>query len=163
MARSNPSQWIMCPRFCFAQKTNIQFWKRRHCKRNCHFSKCVRVNAEFFVKKVKPWLPRGNKITHRFDTFVNKMCRVTTKTLKQNNWTFYKIFVFIFLFVQQSGWHVGSVARALDWKSKGWGFKSCQVHKKNLVFPSPKVVLTRCRCAQPLCVYARIRMTTYAC
>ena len=29
------------------------------------------------------------------------------------------------------GWQVGSVVRALDWRSKGRGFKSCQEHKKN--------------------------------
>ena len=28
-------------------------------------------------------------------------------------------------------------------------------------FQAKNVVLTRCRCAQPLCVYARIRMITY--
>ena len=31
------------------------------------------------------------------------------------------------------------------------------------VFLSQNVVLTHCRCAQPLCVYSRIRMITYAC
>ena len=29
------------------------------------------------------------------------------------------------------------------------------------VFPSQNVVLTRCRCAQPLCVYARTRMMNH--
>ena len=47
------------------------------------------------------------------------------------------------------GWRVGSVIRALDWGSKGRGFES---RVKN-------VVLTRCLCAQPLCVYTCIWKT----
>ena len=47
--------------------------------------------------------------------------------------------------------------------SKGRWFESRQEHKKKLcVFPSQNVVLTRCRCAQPPCIHARTRMTTYA-
>ena len=42
----------------------------------------------------------------------------------------------------------------LDWRSKGRRFKSWQEHKKNSRVK--KVVLTRCRCAQPVCVYAHI-------
>ena len=33
-----------------------------------------------------------------------------------------------------TGWRVGSVVRALDWRSKGRGFESCQKHKKNFDF-----------------------------
>ena len=62
------------------------------------------------------------------------------------------------------GWQVGSVVRALDWRSKDWGFESHQEHKKNFKFFRVKmVVLTRCWCAQPSCVYAHIRKTMYAC
>ena len=34
--------------------------------------------------------------------------------------------------------------------------------QENEFFQVKKVVLTRCRCSQPLCVYARIRKTMYA-
>ena len=65
--------------------------------------------------------------------------------------------------IKLGGWWVGSVVRELDWKSKGWGFESCQEHKKNLeFFQVKKVVLTRYLCAQPLCVYACIWKTMYA-
>ena len=48
---------------------------------------------------------------------------------------------------------VGSVVRALEWRSKSRGFESRQEHKKNLSFSeSKKVALTRCRCAQPPCI-----------
>ena len=38
--------------------------------------------------------------------------------------------------VGTQGWHVGSVVRALDWRSKGRRFESRQEHKKLCVFPS---------------------------
>ena len=51
------------------------------------------------------------------------------------------------------GWQVGSVVRALGWRSKGQGFESRQEHKENF-FWVKKVVLTRCQCAQlDPCVY----------
>ena len=62
------------------------------------------------------------------------------------------------------GWRVGSVVRALDWRSKGWGFESRQEHNKNFeFFRVKKVVLTHCWCAQAPCVCARIQKTMYAC
>ena len=61
------------------------------------------------------------------------------------------------------GWRGGSVGRASDSRSKDPRFKPCQEHKKKLweLFRAKNVVLTRCRCAQPACVYARVRMITY--
>ena len=60
-------------------------------------------------------------------------------------------------------WWVGSVVRALDWRSTGRVFESRQEHNTNFeFFRVKKVVPTRCRCAQPPCVYARIRKTMYA-
>ena len=53
-----------------------------------------------------------------------------------------------------SGWSVGLKDR---------GFESRQEHKINFeFFRVKKVVPTRCRCAQPPCVYAPIRKTMYA-
>ena len=63
-------------------------------------------------------------------------------------------------------WWGGSIGRVLNSRSKNPGFKPCprQEHKKNLweLFWVKNVVLARCRCAKPLCVYARMRMITYA-
>ena len=51
------------------------------------------------------------------------------------------------------GWRVGSVVRALDWRSKGWGFESHQEHKKMFeFFWVNKVVLTLSVCPTPLCI-----------
>ena len=63
-------------------------------------------------------------------------------------------------------WRGGSVGRAWDSRSKDPRFEPClhQEHRKKMwEFSRVKnAVLTRCRCAQPLCAYARIRMITYA-
>ena len=77
-------------------------------------------------------------------------------------------FGFVWNLKEKRGWRVGSVVRSLDWRSKGRGFESrVRSTRKTLslsfeFFRVKKVVLTRCRCAQPLCVYARIRKTMYA-
>ena len=64
---------------------------------------------------------------------------------------------------QERGRRVGSVVRALDWRAKGRGFESRQEHKKNFeFFRVKKIVLTRCRCVQPPCIYAHIRKTMHA-
>ena len=50
-----------------------------------------------------------------------------------------------------TGWLSGY--RALDRRSKGRGFETCQEHKKNFeFFWVKKAVLTRCRCATPVCI-----------
>ena len=58
----------------------------------------------------------------------------------------------------------GSIAWASDLRSKDPRFEHRQEHKKNLweFFWVKNVVLTHCRCARLLCVYARVRMITYA-
>ena len=60
------------------------------------------------------------------------------------------------------GWQSGSIGRASDSRSKGRRFDSRQEHKKKYYFSVKNVVLTRCWCAQPLCVYAHTTMITYA-
>ena len=57
-----------------------------------------------------------------------------------------------------------SIGRELDGRSKDPRFEPCQKHKKICweFLQVKNVVLNRCRCAQPLCVYTRIRMITYA-
>ena len=52
------------------------------------------------------------------------------------------------------GWRVGSVVRALDWRSKCRGFESRQEHKKNFwVFPSQKgCAYSLSVCPTPVCI-----------
>ena len=38
------------------------------------------------------------------------------------------------------GWRVGSVVRASDWRSKGWGFESRQEHKKDFQSCQPMII-----------------------
>ena len=42
------------------------------------------------------------------------------------------------LFIFKMGWRVGSVVRALNCKSKGWGFESCPENKKTFCFSELK-------------------------
>ena len=65
------------------------------------------------------------------------------------------------------GWRGGSVGRASDWRFYEISDPSSnpvRSTRKKLweFFRVTDVVLTPCRCAQPLCVYARIKMITYA-
>ena len=51
------------------------------------------------------------------------------------------------------GWWVGSVVRALDWRSKGRGFESRQEHKKNWCFSESKRLCWLAVSVPKLCVY----------
>ena len=60
-------------------------------------------------------------------------------------------------------WQGGSISRALDSESNDKGLNPIRSTRKNCeFFRVKKVVLTCCRCAQPLCVHAHTRMIIYA-
>ena len=61
-----------------------------------------------------------------------------------------------------AGWWVGSVFRALDWRSKGQGFESHQEHKNNFFSESKRLYWLAVSVPNPLCVYACIWKTMYA-
>lgn len=82
--RGTKSIKILCPRFCIPEKnttTYIPIWKRRLWKETTAVSPNASGSVQkFFIEKVKPWLPQGNKKYTWILTFLPmnyKMCLVT--------------------------------------------------------------------------------------